>query len=194
MEISSNNSGLYFGTRLGSNLKQYLKTYEFGECQYRMKKFEQVFHDTFDSSMEDTTVIEMNKRGGLDIINTVFPKFKMALKLIHKKGKLSENIMSEPAMNYGTSEYLLFQKIISGEVQKGKTLSQIKEIAEKNFSSERKDYFFDLLYAAERIRKENPHSKLSYLEFSAMNDRILRELVELPEIKKVLSTIKFNQQ
>ena len=88
----------------------------------------------------------------------------------------------------------MFQKIISGEVQKGKTLSQIKEIAEKNFSSERKDYFFDLLYAAERIRKENPHSKLSYLEFSAMNDRILRELIELPEIKKVLSTIKFNQQ
>ena len=40
MEISSNNSGLYFGTRLGSNLKQYLKTYEFGECQYRMKKFD----------------------------------------------------------------------------------------------------------------------------------------------------------
>ena len=47
MEISSNNSGLYFGTRLGSNLKQYLKTYEFGECQYRMKIFDQVFEVYF---------------------------------------------------------------------------------------------------------------------------------------------------
>ena len=55
----------------------------------------------------------------------------------------------------------------------------MKAIAEtKLVAGQRREYFFDFINLAKRIKAENPDSKLTDLEFSKMNDIVLRELLE----------------
>ncbi len=185
MEIRNNN--IYFSGKLGPNLVKHLKVSEFGGNTKHTKDFEQLFHDTFIQSLDDTTIIEMNKKGTLEIFNEIFPKIKIALKFNNKNKKLTENIMSEHPINYASKEYRLFQKIIASEVKKGKSFEELTEIVTKNLTDgERREHFFDLINSAKRIKSENPDTELSELNFSIMNTKILRELLELPSIKKAL--------
>ena len=81
-------------------------------------------------------------------------------------------------MNFNYNECKLFKQIISKEVKKGKTLEELKAIAEtKLVAGQRREYFKDFIEYAQRIKAENPESELTEIEFLEMGNRTIRELL-----------------
>jgi len=190
MEIKNNN--IYFGIKLGSNLQNTLKTGEFKSNPTVFAKFEKLFCDKFENTTEPHTTLEMNKRGGFEFYNPAFPKIKQAFKFFSNQKTLPEKILEESPIAYGACEYKLFQKIISTEVKKGKSIDKIMQKAQTLLSdSERKECFFDLINTAKRILKENPNAKLTEIEFSEMTNRELKYALENAdeELKNILAQV-----
>ncbi len=191
--LNNYNNSISFNARLGSNLKTFLLNNEFNGKIKRVEKFQDEFSDKFVKYLDDNTYIEMKSNGRFELFNPAFPKLKMPVKLSLKDGtNISTRLLNTHYLVYNRAEYLLFQRFISSQVAKGQTLETVKVIGERSLRKERKLYFTDLIEAASRILKVNPKSKLDETDFSIMNDIILRELIENPEIQAILSKIKPN--
>jgi hypothetical protein len=68
--------------------------------------------------------------------------------------------------------------IISKEVKRGISPDHLSNIATEKFApTEAREYFFDFIRHAKRIKAENPQSGLTDLEFSEMSNRELQELL-----------------
>jgi hypothetical protein len=182
--LNNYNNSISFNARLGSNLKTFLLNNEFNGNTNQVEKFEKELSDKFVKYLDDNTFIEMKSNGKFEIFNPAFPKLKMPIKLSPKTDtNITARLLNTHYLTYNRAEYILFQRFISSQKAKGKTLETIRDIGEKLLGKERKPYFTDLIEAASRILKENPKSKLNETDFSIMNDKILRELIEDPSFQ-----------
>ena len=178
MEISNNNN-LTFCAKFGPNLKTTLLKKEFGGNKTRLEKFEDTFQKIIEDCLEENTILEMNSKGHFELSNPVFPKYKVPFRLMAKDCKLMDKIIKTHPLNYRHNENTLFRKIVAKEVKRGTSLDHLNNIATERFApTEAREYFFDFIRHAKRIKAENPHAELTDLEFSEMSNREIRELLE----------------
>ncbi|MBR6723548.1 hypothetical protein IKL64_08845 [bacterium] len=177
MEIS-NNYNINFGAKFGPNLRATLLKSDFGGSKQKLNELEDTFSKNFEEWIEENTVLELRNNGKFELSNPAFPKYKVIFNLVSSAKTLSEKLLNAHYLNFNYNECKLFKQIISKEVKKGKTLEELKAIAEtKLVAGQRREYFKDFLEYAQRIKAENPESELTELEFSQMGDRILREIL-----------------
>lgn len=178
MEIS-NNYNLNFCAKFGPNLKSALLKNDFRGSKQKLTKFEDTFNKNFEEWLEKNSILELRKNGKFELSNPTFPEYKVIFNIASKAKSLSEKLLKTHYLNFNYNECKLFKQIISKEIKKGKTLEELKAIAEtKLVAGQRREYFSDFINLAKRIKAENPDSKLTDLEFSKMNDIVLRELLE----------------
>jgi hypothetical protein len=177
MEIN-NNYNINFGAKFGPNLKTTLLKKEFGGDKSRLKKFEDTFQKVVEECLEENTVLEMTPKGRFELSHPAFPKYKIPFRLIAKDVNLLEKILKTHPLNYRYNENTLFKTIISKEVKRGISPDHLSNIATEKFApTEAREYFFDFIRHAKRIKAENPQSGLTDLEFSEMSNRELQELL-----------------
>lgn len=191
MDINKNyNSSINFNARLGANLRLNLLKNEFGGSVKHLEKFEKIFNDTFEKKMDTNTVVEITDKGRFRISNPIAPKITYPIKILYNNKSLGQRLLTECDKVYSTTEYRLFQRIISSKVKTGKSLNKISELSKK-LDEHSRLYFNDLIGTASRILKENPNSKLTEAEFSDMITTQIREVVETPEFQEAMSSGKF---
>lgn len=192
MYINTNyNNSISFNARLGANLKLKLLNNEFGGNVKRLEKFEKLFRETSAKTLDTNTIIDINKSGRFIMSNSVAPKIIYPVKIMDKNKSLAHRIINECDKLYFTTEYRLFQRIISRGVRSGKSLDKVSKLAEK-FDDNRRPYFTDLIGTAERILKENPKSKLTETDFMVMINTQIREIVETPEFQQAMAEGNFS--
>ena len=176
-----------FTARIGKNLKMHLLNNEFYANPQRVEKFERMFYDTFKKNIDTNTVLEMDSRGKFYLYNIGLKGVKHSLKIFASGGNIANKILQECSTVFSRAEYVLFQKYISTNVLKGKSLEKIKAVGETKLNGVRKHHFNDLVGTAQRILKQNPESKLTEYEFSDMITTQIREVVETPEFQRAMS-------
>ena len=177
MQIN-NTDNLSFQAKFGPNLKSTLLKNDFGGSKQKLAEFEDTFSKNFEEWLEENTILELRKNGKYEISNPAFPSYKVIFNLVAKAKTLSEQLLNAHYLNFNYNECRLFKQIISKEVKKGKTLDELQKIANSKLTEgQRREYFNDFIDFAKRIKAENPESELTELEFSSMNDRVMRELL-----------------
>lgn len=177
MQIN-NYDNLSFQAKFGPNLKSTLLKNELGGNTHKLAQLEDTFSRNFEEWLEENTVLELRKNGKFEISNPAFPAYKVIFNLVSKAQTLSEKLLNAHYLNFNYNECKLFKQIISKEVKKGKTLEELQSIANSKLTAgQRREYFNDFIGFAKRIKSENPNSELTELEFSQMNDRVMRELL-----------------
>lgn len=186
MEIKNSNLKIAFNAKFGPNLTAYLAQNDFEKSLTKVKVFEKQFSDKFVEYLDENTILDLNKRNRLEIFNPNFSKIKMPLN-IKLTSDFAKTILKQSQWLYNRAECVLFERIISSQIFKGKTFEQLRNFAQNSLSSPRRDYFEDTIVTAERILKENPSSKLTEYDYSRMRDIQLREFVESPEFQELMS-------
>lgn len=177
MQIN-NTDNLSFQAKFGPNLKSTLLKNDFGGSKQKLAEFEDTFSKNFEEWLEENTILELRKNGKYEISNPAFPGYKVIFNLVARAKTLSEQLLNAHYLNFNYNECRLFKQIISKEVKKGKTLDELQKIANSKLTEgQRREYFNDFIDFAKRIKAENPESELTELEFSSMNDRVMRELL-----------------
>ena len=177
MQIN-NTDNLSFQAKFGPNLKSTLLKNDFGGSKQKLAEFEDTFSKNFEEWLEENTILELRKNGKYEISNPAFPGYKVIFNLVARAKTLSEQLLNAHYLNFNYNECRLFKQIISKEVKKGKTLDELQKIANSKLTEgQRREHFNDFIDFAKRIKAENPESELTELEFSSMNDRVMRELL-----------------
>ena len=177
MQIN-NTDNLSFQAKFGPNLKSTLLKNDFGGSKQKLAEFEDTFSKNFEEWLEENTILELRRNGKYEISNPAFPGYKVIFNLVARAKTLSEQLLNAHYLNFNYNECRLFKQIISKEVKKGKTLDELQKIANSKLTEgQRREYFNDFIDFAKRIKAENPESELTELEFSSMNDRVMRELL-----------------
>lgn len=177
MQIN-NTDNLSFQAKFGPNLRSTLLKSDFGGSKQKLNELEDTFSKNFEEWIEENTVLELRNNGKFELSNPAFPKHKVIFTLVSRAKTLSEKLLNAHYLNFNYNECKLFKQIISKEVKKGKTLEELKAIAEtKLVAGQRREYFKDFIEYAQRIKAENPESELTEIEFLEMGNRTIRELL-----------------
>ncbi len=177
MQINSYDN-LSFQAKFGPNLKSTLLKSDFNGNKQKLTDFEDTFSRNFEEWLEENTVVELRNNGKFELSNPAFPRYKVIFNLVAKAKTLSEKLLNAYYLNFNCNECKLFREIISKEAKKGKTLKELEAIAETKLAAgQRREYFKDFIKSAQRIKAENPDSKLSEIEFLEMGNRTIRELL-----------------
>lgn len=179
MDISSSN--ISFQARVGENALRIVNN-EFGGKLERVKKFEQLFADTFVKNIDEGTIVDLDKNNNYVFSHTGFPKIKYkSEKRPYFKKTLAESLLQECSKVLGNIEYKMFRVIISKSIKYGKTFEELENEAQKLFKNEKsKNYFLENLNIAKRIKKEYPASQLKDYEFDYMNNLIMQVEADTP--------------
>lgn len=156
------------GNRL---LKQVTK--EFNGDKMRVNKYIKLFEDTFENVTDKNTIIDIDKDKNYIFSNIKFPNIKYCYtsNLVSVK-LISQKLINECSKTISNGELMLFRNIISKIHSKDKSLKCIEERTKTEKFSKK---FKEQLGLAEKILEKNPHSKLTSVEFDAVDMEIVKE-------------------
>lgn len=184
------NNTINFNARIGSNLKSHLIKNNFKGDLNKYSEFESAFKNSLLEFVDENTTIEMsdNKSKTLFLFHPAFRGFVSKLKI---KLKIDADNLLQNTVKWDCcfAEKNMFRKIFLDYLNKGKTLAQIKGIAESALDSERRPYFDDYIDSAKRILQKNPKAKITEAELSCDMEENLRMLLSEPEIQTLLAGI-----
>ena len=172
-----------------------------GGNETRIKKFKEVFNATFIDDLDENTVVDVDKRKKFIFSHLKFPNI-----LYNSKQKLDEGrgtdfqssmIMACP-VTLKKLEHKMIRKIIADSVNSGINFQELNKSVEANIENRKtKKYFLDNIKIAQRIKENNPKSKLTFDEFDEMEMIIFDELSRIPgtpEYKMLHDDIKLTRQ
>lgn len=192
MDISINE--LSFHAKLGKNIIKKVNK-EFNYDKTRTDKFAQLFEDTFVSNLDKETVVDINKNNHLIFSNNIFPdiKYQQSSK-IRKPNDIAKTLINECSRTFGEGEANLFELIIIKYINKGKEIRNIKQLANNAITNlKSRECFLDNLKAAERLKKEQPNTKLNKYKLNDMEIKIMQEEAETPGTKLYNLVNKLNK-
>lgn len=179
MDILTNN--ISFQARVGKNALKVVKN-EFDSDMSRVKKFEQLFEDTFAKNLDKGTIVDLDKNNNFVFSHSAFPKieYKSNENLTFKKS-FANSLLFECPKTLANIENKMFRTIISKGIKSGKTFEEIENNALKIFLNEKaKNRFSENIYLAKRIKQQFPKSELRDFEFDYMNNLVMEEEAETP--------------
>ncbi len=161
-------ANINFKATLGNNLVQKLQKEEFCNNRQKTQKYQELFEDTFKKNTDDATVFDINRRDEIFLYNSNYPDIRIEYK--HRKNlydkTISKGLLKECSKNVQSKESELFMKIISSQYNAGMTFDDIATDAKNKLKNpERLDRFCELIDSAKRLKKENPDTKLTPIEF-----------------------------
>ena len=163
IKIQTNNININFKARAGKNLLKYVEKNDFGGDKLKTNKFANLFEQAFKDITENSTIIDINKKKNIIFSNELFPKTKYcdASDNIKFKKKLAKTILNSCSLVIMRGEYALFKNIIIAEVNAGKKLNEIAQIAEQKFiNTKSKTRFLEIIQLAKKAKVEYPNLKL----------------------------------
>ena len=147
----------------------------------RLEKFIKLYADTFAKNIDENTVVDLSKDNKYIFSNKIFPNIKyfsdIALEI---KEDLLQSFVQECPKTLARIERNMFKNIISKSVKQGVSFQDLAKRAESIKNNDCKKDFLRNLNAAERIKKENPNSQLTSIEFDAMSCKLMEEEANTP--------------
>lgn len=169
-----------FHAKLGNKLIKTVQK-EFNNDSNKMRKFEKLFTDTYEKNLDPNTVVDINDKRNWIFSHTAFPNIKFCKKnFLNKDKSIAHNLITECTKVIGNGEFQLLRTIISKSANNGKNFDEIRKLSEKITNPKRKKDFLEEIAIAERIKKENPSSKLTLPEFTFMSNKIGTEKLQDP--------------
>lgn len=165
-----------FQARVGNNAFKIIKKECDGNIK-RVKKFEQLFADTFAKNFDENTVVDLDKNNNYVFSHTMFSKIKHKSpeKLTFKKSFVN-SLLQECPKTLSNIEIKMFRTIIAKSIKSGKSFEELENYGQKIIKNEKsREYFLENLNVAKRIKKEYPKSKLYDFEFDYMMNVMLEE-------------------
>jgi len=182
MELTVNN--IYFKAKLGKNvLKQVTK--EFNYDTKRVRKYTILFDEAFSLNLDGETVVELNKGNHFVFSNRHFPNVKYQhTSKIHRQDDIARALINECHKLFSNAENDLFRIVIAKLKNSGTDSDAIKQKIEQLLTCKRsKEAFLENLKIADRIKTENPESRLLLHEFDDMLNVIMQENAKIPSTK-----------
>lgn len=177
IEVQNNIS---FKAKLGTKINKSLSK-EFCYDSRRITKFERLFSDTFEKTLDTDTIVDIDKNKNWILSHIAFPDIKFCYKVAEKiKKTLSQNLIMECPKVLATSERNLFRTIISKRLKKGSNLDKINQMSNKILTLNSRRRFLEEINVAKRIQCEQPTSALSINEFEYMSNKIANEDLQNP--------------
>ena len=177
MNIQNN---ITFQAKPGANVLNIARK-EYGYTTKRLEKFIKLYKDTFIKNIDENTVVDLTADNKYIFSNELFPDIKyfsnVALEI---KENLLQSFVQECPKVLSRIEGAMFKDIISKSILKGSSFEDLAKTAEGIKNGDRKKEFLRNLNLAERIKKENPNSKLTPVEFDAMSCKMMQEEAEIP--------------
>lgn len=172
---------LPFNAKLGPRALRCVNN-EFGRNEKKLNKFLKLFDDTFSKSLDNGTIINIDRHKRYTLSHSLFPDIVYNIKdKPTKKRTLAQTIINECPRVFMYGEKLLFQHIVR-QKSKDTSFDVLEELINtKITNSDRKILFLETISLAKKIREENPTSKLQNSDFSAMENKILQEQFKDPE-------------
>lgn len=182
MDITIND--ISFRAKLGKNILKKINK-EFNYDKTRTDKFTQLFEDAFVSNIDKETVVDINKNKNFVFSNNNFPdvKYQHSSKM-RKTNDIAKTLINECSRTFGAGEANLFELIIIKYINKGNCVQKIQQLANNAITNlKSKDCFLENLKAAERLKEEQPNSKLNKYSLNDMKIKIMQEDAETPGTK-----------
>ena len=177
MNIQNN---ITFQAKPGANVLNIAKK-EYGYTPERLEKFINLYKDTFIKNIDENTVVDLTADNKYIFSNELFPNIKYLSNVaLEIKEDLLQSFVNECPKILARIEGYMFKDIISKSIFKGSSFENLAKIAEGIKNGGRKKEFLRNLNLAERIKKENPNSKLTPIEFDAMSCKLMQEEAETP--------------
>lgn len=180
MEISNNIS---FGAIPGAEILRRVSKECSGE-ETRVKKFITIFDKTFIDDLDKNTVVDVDRQERFIFSHKSYPNILYESKEKLDKGRgndfQSAIIMACP-VTLKKLEHKMIREIIAESINSGIDFQKLEQSVEANIqNSGTKNYFLNNIKIAQRIKENNPKSKLTFNEFDEMEMIIFNELSETP--------------
>ena len=179
MEIRQN-SFISFNAKAGKHLLKAVKS-EFKGNQQRVNKFVDLFEQTYETTLDAGTIVDINKNKRYVLSHELFPNIKYMLRqsAIHKES-LAGTIITECPKIFGYGEQLLFQNIVRKTMQVLSFDELEKFVTDEIQSSQSLKKFQEVIKVARRIKTDMPNSKFSDTDFELMDNIIGNEEINTP--------------
>ena len=178
MDITIND--VSFRAKPGKNVLKKINK-EFNGDITRLNKYVQLFDDTFSANLDRKTVVDINKNNNFVFSNSNFPYIKYQhYSKMRVKSSIAKALINECSKIFGEGEINLFKNITSKYLNKGTSLSELKQMANKISNHKSREYFLEIIKVAERIKKEFPNSKFSAEELDYIQNKIMQEEANTP--------------
>ena len=172
MDIHIKQQSTAFKARPGHTMLKFISK-EFNGDKNKIEKFKKLFENVHQQYTNKNTIIDIDSRGNLIYSNTSFPGIKYCYKTNSShQSSLSEKLLNECPKTIASGENTFFHQVIVKLLKKGVLISELREKADTDLLGKS---FNNLLSIAERILKENPKSKLTKIEFDAMDSKMVEE-------------------
>ena len=179
MDIRTNN--ISFQAKVGENALKIVQK-EFDGDMSRVKKFEQLFEDTFVKNLDKDTIVDLDKDNKYVFSHAGFPKIRYTscAGYIFKKS-VSNSLLQECPKTLAYIEEEMIRTIVSQSIKSGMSFEKLENLGRKVFSNEKtKNCFYENIYLAKRIKQEFPKSELRDFEFAYMQTLVMEEEAETP--------------
>ena len=183
-------NNISFKAKIGTNIYK-LVSNELCYDSKRITKFEKLFSDTFEKTLDTNTIVDIDKNKNWVLSHLAFPDIKFCYKVLEKNGKsLSQNLIMECPKVFATSERNLFRTIISKSSKKGADFKEISQIANKILTCNSRKKFLNEIEIAKRIKSEHPASQLKIEDFEYMSNIIDNEALQNPnsDLSKLIAS------
>lgn len=173
------NSNISFQAKVGKNALKIVKK-EFNSDMKRVKKFEQLYDDTFAKNLDKDTVVDLDKNNKYVFSHAGFPQipYKSPESFTFKKS-VWNSLLQECQITLVNIENKMLRTIISKSIKSGMSFEQLENYGYKVFSSEKtKNRFSENIYLAKRIKQKFPKSELRDFEFDNMSILVMEEEAE----------------
>lgn len=180
MEISNNIS---FGAIPGAEVLRRVSKECSGD-EARVNKFITIFNKTFIDDLDKNTVVDVTRRERFIFSHKKFPDILYQSKQKLDKGRgnnFQEAMIMACPVTFKKLEHKMVRKIIAESINSGVDFQKLEQSVEANIeNSNTKNYFLNNIKIAQRIKENNPKSKLTFDEFDEMEMIIFNELSETP--------------
>ena len=179
MDIRTNN--ISFQAKVGENALKIVKK-EFDGDMSRVKKFEQLFADTFVKNIDKDTIVDLDKNNKYVFSHVGFLQipYESTESYTFKKS-VSNSLLQECPKTLAHIEERMIRAIISKSIKSGMSFEKLENLGRKVFSNEKtKNCFYENIYLAKRIKQEFPKSELRDFEFAYMQTLVMEEEAETP--------------
>ena len=162
---------------------------EFGGDLQRVKKYANLFDNTFSANIDKNTVVDLNSDNKYIFSNTNFPGIKYISDVMINiktnvessfKNNILQSLLMECPKIISRIETNLFRDIVVKSLKQGKSVQDLYIEANKIENNKSKKNFLDNLNLAELIIKENPNSELTKDDFDFMNIKLMEKEANKP--------------
>lgn len=187
-------NNISFTAVLSPKLLNKIKENQFMGDESRTEKFNVLFHDTFEKNTDANTEIDINEDNNLVFRNNVFPDVELETETMLDEDYPGIVLVNTCPKSISYNEYLLFQKIIRNEDEKGLSFDELQKKVKNMFQDgDRKDIFLNLINIAKKIKHGDKEAVLDEIAFEYMLHLEMMEEMKNPESKiiKQISSMGF---